>query len=152
MAFAYSTCAGVALKLMSDLPNHFIGAINGLQDAIILANCLYDLKDKSQEGITTAFKSYHAQRYKHAKARYDDSILSAKIFAGTTWSDRLIRSLVFNVLPESLQQYQFRAMTAYRPQITFLPRVPFRGSGPVHHQLPSERYEREQAQLQNQRG
>lgn len=40
-----------------------IGAVNAMQDAVILANCLYDLKDNTQKSITAAFKSYYDQRY-----------------------------------------------------------------------------------------
>ncbi|GJJ71417.1 hypothetical protein EMPS_03767 [Entomortierella parvispora] len=120
------------------------GAINAIQDSIILANCLYDLEDNSQKSITAAFQSYYEQRYKHAKARYDDSVLAAKVFAGATWTDRLVRTVLFNYLPESIQQLQFKAISSYRPQITFLPRVPFQGTGSVLPQLPSKRYQREQ--------
>ena len=71
-------------------------------------------------------------------------MLAAKVFSGATWTDRLVRTLVFNYLPESIQQLQFKKIASYRPQITFLPRVPFQGTGSVLPQLPSKRYQEEQ--------
>ena len=120
------------------------GAVNALQDAVILANCLYDLKDKSQASITDAFQSYHNQRYEHAKVQYETSKFYQKLTAGLTLSDRLIRTIVLGYLPESILQGEFEKASRYRPQVNFLPLVEPRGSVPVLAQLPSKRYTREQ--------
>lgn len=126
------------------LPAAGQGAANAFQDSVILANCLYDLKDNSQASITTAFKSYYDQRFQHAKGAYEASKMAGKIMAGSTWSDRLIRTVVFKYLPLSIQQKQLEKTNSYRPQVTFLPRVPKRGTGYVISQLPSTRYTEEQ--------
>ncbi|KAG0053781.1 hypothetical protein BGZ83_000416 [Gryganskiella cystojenkinii] len=126
------------------LPAAGQGAVNALQDAVILANCLYDLKDNSQTSITDAFQSYYNQRYKHAKAHYESSKLYMKLIGGSTWADRLTRSIVLEYLPESILQKELVRASSYRPQVNFLPLVEPRGSGPVLAQLPSKRYTREQ--------
>ncbi|GJJ74504.1 hypothetical protein EMPS_06862 [Entomortierella parvispora] len=126
------------------LPAAGQGAANAFHDAVILANCLYDLKDNSQASITAAFQSYYDQRFQHAQAGYDVSKLSAKLMAGSTWSDRLVRTIVFKYLPRSIQQKQFEKTNSYRPQAMFLPLAPKRGTGYVLPQLPSERYAEEQ--------
>jgi len=126
------------------LPAAGQGAANAFQDSVILANCLYDLKDNSQASVTAAFKSYYNQRFQHAKGAYEASKMAGKIMAGSTWSDRLIRTIVFKYMPRSIQQKQLEKTNSYKPQVTFLPRVPNRGTGYVLPQMPSTRYTEEQ--------
>lgn len=45
------------------LPSGGQGATNAMQDAVILANCIYDLQSNSPKHITEAFKSYKEQRW-----------------------------------------------------------------------------------------
>ena len=70
-----------------------------MQDAVILANCLYDLKDNTQQNITAAFQSYYEQRFEKANAQYQNSQVAAKVLMGATWTDRLIRLLAFQLIP-----------------------------------------------------
>lgn len=55
--------------------------------------------------------------------------------------------VVFNLLPESFKlKGAYRGME-FRPQASFMPQVPVRGSAPVLPQKPSLRYQSEQAKL-----
>ncbi|GJJ74382.1 hypothetical protein EMPS_06740 [Entomortierella parvispora] len=126
------------------LPAAGQGAANAFQDSVILANCLYDLKDNSQASITAAFKSYYDQRFQFAKGACEASKIANKVMAGSTWSDRLMRTLVFNYMPRFMQQKHFEKTYSYRPQVTFLPRAPNRGTGYLVPQPPSTRYTEEQ--------
>ncbi|KAG0050743.1 hypothetical protein BGZ83_004490 [Gryganskiella cystojenkinii] len=131
----------------SMLPSSGQGAVNAMQDAVILANCLYDLRNnKSLKGITAAFQSYYDQRFSHAKTEYGRSILTEKIFSGQRWNEKLYRKILFNYLPHVVQQKSFETLSMYRPQATFIPMVPFRGTGSVLPQLQSKRYQKEQAE------
>jgi len=114
-----------------------------MQDAVILANCLYDLKDNTQASVSEAFKSYRAQRWDHAREQYDNSKLLAKVVGGLSWSERLIRT-IFLHLPKWVVDKTNEKMCSYRPQVTFLPMAPFHGTGYVLPQLPSARYTKEQ--------
>lgn len=114
-----------------------------MQDSVILANCLYDLKDNTQASITEAFKSYRAQRWDHAREQYDNSKFLAKVVGGLSWSERLVRTIFLN-LPKWVVNKTNEKMCSYRPQVTFLPLAPFHGTGPVLPQLPSVRYAKEQ--------
>jgi len=116
--------------------------VNALQDAVILANCLYDLKDISLDGLTEAFQSYHEQRYERTKFLYQLSENLSKILSGLTLSDRLFRWILMN-LPQSVQQRQYAKSAGYRPQVAFLPQVENRGTIPLQPQKPSVRYEQE---------
>jgi len=59
-----------------------MGATNAFHDAVVLANCLYDLEDISSKSIMVAFHSYYSQRYEKAKIAYNASVLISKIMAG----------------------------------------------------------------------
>ncbi|KAF9338565.1 hypothetical protein BGZ91_008520 [Linnemannia elongata] len=58
------------------------GAMNAMQDAVILANCIYDLEDLRPESLTAAFQDYKEQRYSHAKKQVFNSRLNAKLSSG----------------------------------------------------------------------
>ncbi|KAF9091676.1 hypothetical protein BGX27_001990, partial [Mortierella sp. AM989] len=58
------------------------GAINAMQDATILANCINDIKKLSVSKIAAALKDYQKQRYQYAKAQYETSKRFAVIMGG----------------------------------------------------------------------
>ncbi len=64
------------------LPSAGQGAVNAMQDAVILANCLYDLKSVTPEGIAAALQDFKDQRYPHVVAQYEASKKNAKILYG----------------------------------------------------------------------
>ncbi|KAF9551987.1 hypothetical protein EC957_000060 [Mortierella hygrophila] len=121
------------------------GAINAMQDATILANCLYDLEDLSPESILKTFSDYREQRYTHAKKQVANSQLNAKISSGQTLKEKVIRHVVLNFLPRWVFSLSFVKSAAYRPQVTFLPMVPDKGSVASLPQKPSKRHQAEQA-------
>ncbi|KAF9584215.1 hypothetical protein BGW38_007208 [Lunasporangiospora selenospora] len=123
------------------------GAVNAMQDAVILANCLYDLEDTSVRSLTAAFKEYRDQRFHHVKYQFDVSQTMAKVLFGQTWLDRTIRTVMLNYIPKSLMMRDAIKGAAYRPQVMFLPMADNPGQGSVLPQKPSKRYQREQAEL-----
>ncbi|KAG9320564.1 hypothetical protein KVV02_008774 [Mortierella alpina] len=126
------------------LPGAGQGAINAMQDAFLLSSCLYDLPDTTPESITAAFKDYFDQRYEQAKQRIEQSRSTTKVMAGKTFTDKLVRTVMLNYMPKSLRSMSYAKMSAYRPQIAWLPLAKARGTGPVLHQKPSRRYAEEQ--------
>ncbi|KAF9582727.1 hypothetical protein BGW38_010840, partial [Lunasporangiospora selenospora] len=116
------------------------GAVNALQDAVILANCIYDLVSLAPDDIAAAFKDYQDQRYPQAKYQMEKSKTMAKVLYGQTWGERTLRYVVFKMVPQSAQTEQFLKDTNYRPQLTFLPQPSNRGTGGVLPQKPSRRY------------
>ncbi|KAG0300451.1 hypothetical protein BGZ97_003228 [Linnemannia gamsii] len=121
------------------LPSSGAGAVNAMQDAVLLANHLYDIYPTSFENIKNAFIDYKDERYDAIKDQYPQSYMSAKLIYGHTLSDRIVRHVVFNWLPKAIQHKQFLKDTAYRPQANFLPQAPKRGSLEVIPQRPSKR-------------
>ncbi|KAF8936834.1 hypothetical protein BGZ58_003639 [Dissophora ornata] len=58
------------------------GAINAMQDSVILANAIYDLKSSNPDELKEAFQSYQTQRYPHAKFQYMNSKMVSKLMTG----------------------------------------------------------------------
>ncbi|KAF9964798.1 hypothetical protein BGZ70_005927 [Mortierella alpina] len=126
------------------LPNSGRGAVNAMLDAVVLANTLYEMPDTKLESITSALAEYYEERYDHAVADLVSSQHMARLLAGQTWLDRLARMVIFNLLPDFVQTKIYGKSLGYRPQLSFLPQVPSRGSEPVLPQKPSAKYERQQ--------
>ncbi|KAF9326378.1 hypothetical protein BG006_010186 [Podila minutissima] len=57
-------------------------AVNAMQDAVILANCIYDMTSTDQEAITETFKDFREQRYKHVKFQFERSKINGKLIYG----------------------------------------------------------------------
>lgn len=72
------------LTYLSDVVYHGcdLGAVNAMQDAVVLVNCLYDLIDLSPESLTAAFEDYRSQRFKEAKKQVANSKINARVSSG----------------------------------------------------------------------
>ncbi|KAF9996627.1 hypothetical protein BGZ79_009632 [Entomortierella chlamydospora] len=58
------------------------GAVTAMKDAVVLANCIYNMSDISNKNIETAFASYYRQRYAEAQTRFKSSTIYSKIMYG----------------------------------------------------------------------
>ncbi|KAG0060778.1 hypothetical protein BGZ89_011974 [Linnemannia elongata] len=121
------------------LPSTGAGAINGMQDAVILANRLYDIQPTSFETIKAALSDYRDERFDNVKSQYSNTHMSARLQFGHTIHERIIRHVVFNWMPKWMQNRQVLKDNAFRPQVNFLPQVPPRGTGVIIPQRPSTR-------------
>ncbi|KAF9352367.1 hypothetical protein BGX26_009812 [Mortierella sp. AD094] len=117
------------------LPSAGQGATNAMQDAVVLSNCLYNISEYTPENITKAFEEYYKQRYHRAKEQVEISHAMTKIIAGQSWTERIIRHVVFNLIPRWVHQKGFAKTLGYRPQIAWLPLAENRGTV---HVLPQE--------------
>ncbi len=64
------------------LPSNGQGAVCAMQDAVILANCIYDLTSVTPEGIAAALQDFKDQRYPHVVTQFEASVKQAKIILG----------------------------------------------------------------------
>jgi 2-polyprenyl-6-methoxyphenol hydroxylase-like FAD-dependent oxidoreductase len=64
------------------LPSAGQGAINAMQDATILANCINDIKRLDRDSISAHLKDYQDQRYQFAKIQFETSKRFAVIMGG----------------------------------------------------------------------
>ncbi|KAF9088856.1 hypothetical protein BGX29_011689 [Mortierella sp. GBA35] len=125
------------------LPSTGAGAVNAMQDAVVLANCLYDIKPTSFENIKIALKDFKEQRFDHIKTQYGQSQMGAKLLYGHKMSERVFRHVIFNWVPSTMQRAQILKDSAFRPQANFLPQVPMRGTVETIKQKPSKRLQQE---------
>ncbi|KAG0204889.1 hypothetical protein BGX33_008243 [Mortierella sp. NVP41] len=129
------------------LPSAGLGAVTAMQDAVVLANSLYDMKGLTPDDINNAFTIFKEERYTKVKDQFEESKTGAKFLYGQSWLNKFMRKLIFNWLPKSLLPKGALRGLEFRPQVAFLPQVPIRGTSPVLPQKVSERYQREQAAL-----
>ncbi|KAG0021543.1 hypothetical protein BGZ80_002177 [Entomortierella chlamydospora] len=64
------------------LPGGGQGAGMAFRDAVVLANCLYNMKDNSSKSIKSAFDSYYRQRYPEAEMQLKNSAYLSKVMFG----------------------------------------------------------------------
>ncbi|KAG0315046.1 hypothetical protein BGZ97_008705 [Linnemannia gamsii] len=121
------------------LPSTGAGAVNAMQDAVILANRLYDIKYNRLEDVKAALIDYKEERFNGVKEQYPQSYISAKLLYGHTFWERVLRNVLFNWTPASVQRNQLLKDSAFRPQANFLPEAPKRGTVNVIPQKPSKR-------------
>ncbi|KAI1300984.1 hypothetical protein EDD11_005905 [Mortierella claussenii] len=127
------------------LPASGQGAVNAMQDAVVLVNALYDLQSLSMDSIEDALESYKRQRYPQAKFQFNNSLLASSLLLGQTWTQRLFRTMYFNYMPKWIFMRQVTNAAAYRPQAAFLPLIEPRGTGHMLPQHPSRRRQQEEA-------
>ncbi|KAF9543217.1 hypothetical protein EC957_001092 [Mortierella hygrophila] len=118
------------------------GAVNAMQDAVLLANHIYDIMPTSFDNIKNALNNYKEERFDAVKDQYPQSYISAKLMYGHTLSERLLRQVVFNWMPKSVMRKQLSKNTAYRPQANFLPQAPKRGTVEIIPQWRSRRVQK----------
>lgn len=114
-----------------------------MQDAVVLANCIYEMKSSSHDEIKAALKDYKKQRYAHAKQQVENSNAAGKILYGQNRLEKFMRKAVLAWLPKSFEKSNLTKAGSYRPQASFIPQAPVRGTVPVLPQKPSKRYQEE---------
>ncbi|KAF9899878.1 hypothetical protein BX616_002801 [Lobosporangium transversale] len=121
-------------------PSQGQGAVNALEDAVILANCLYDIAETpTYQNITEAFKEYKEQRFPHVKFHFQDSAMKARLVFGQTWSDQLLRKIFVGYMPQYVRLNEIIKAGTYKPQCLFLPLAPKRGTKDPLPQKPLKR-------------
>ncbi|KAF9142435.1 hypothetical protein BG015_000894 [Linnemannia schmuckeri] len=125
------------------LPSTGSGAVIAMQDAVVLANHLYDVKPTSFENIKKALSDFKEDRFDTVKDQHSQTHFAARLQFGHTLWERVLRHVLFNWVPRTLQMKQISRDSAYRPQANFLPQAPKRGTLDVIHQKPSKRLQKE---------
>ncbi|KAF9435170.1 hypothetical protein BGZ76_006775 [Entomortierella beljakovae] len=103
------------------------GAANAMHDAVVLANCIYLMKDNSGESIYAAFADYFDQRFKHAELAYNMSSHTSKFLNGQKFWEKILRKIVLNYIPTRLYDWFVDGAASYRPQVAWLPLLKSRG-------------------------
>ncbi|KAF9100496.1 hypothetical protein BGX27_000368 [Mortierella sp. AM989] len=88
------------------LPGAGQGAVMAMKDAVVLSNCLFNMKDESIESIRTALKSYYNQRYPEAEIQLKTSNNMTKVMFGQKFMERLTRIFLLNYMPKWLWTHE----------------------------------------------
>ncbi|KAK3828542.1 MAG: hypothetical protein J3Q66DRAFT_322913 [Benniella sp.] len=134
------------------LPSSGQGAVNAFHDAIILANLIYEYQPTTSETISAMFEEFKTERFERIEKQYSVSRFQAMMLYGQDLKSRVLRHLALKHLPKWVQTRWVLKMSTYRPQASFLPRVPNAGTLSVEPQPESERYRREQAKCNIDKG
>ncbi|KAG0255775.1 hypothetical protein DFQ27_006077 [Actinomortierella ambigua] len=117
------------------------GAVNAMQDAVVLVNVLYNMPSDRPADILKAFKIYKEERYQYAKMSYESSIQFGELVKTGVRADAM-RFMFRNMLPRFLWIKQLDTMLRHRPQVSFLPFVEPKG---IAQPLPQPVYGRSPA-------
>ncbi|KAI8603104.1 hypothetical protein EDD21DRAFT_352157 [Dissophora ornata] len=116
------------------------GAIQAILDGVSLANALYDMTSNSMTDITKAFKRYSTERLPIARGAVAGSRSFGKLFNAQGRLSDFIRKISFSRVPPWILKMATDKLHLHRPQLTFMPMVPDRGSAKAHKQEYSPRY------------
>ncbi|KAF9130631.1 hypothetical protein BGX30_013439 [Mortierella sp. GBA39] len=94
------------------------GAVNAVQDAVVLTNLIHTLPSISNSSITNMFKAYQDGRMPPVQASYKSSQISSKIMS-KGFSGAVVR-IIFGHLPDWLWRLQLGAAARYAPSVGFL--------------------------------
>ena len=71
-----------ALACHKLLPSAGLGAVTSIQDAVVLANSIYEMQGITPLDISAALNDYKEERYTRVKAQYDASKMDARLIYG----------------------------------------------------------------------
>ncbi|KAG0032018.1 hypothetical protein BGZ81_000110 [Podila clonocystis] len=107
-----------------------MGAINAMMDAVTLANWINVLTISStREEIENAFHEYQTERHPMAMKAFADSQMMSKLVA-MNFTGKVVRFLSRHI-PAWVNRMVFSRSVQYRPQASFMPLAPDRGSSPT---------------------
>ncbi|KAF9971750.1 hypothetical protein BGZ73_005221 [Actinomortierella ambigua] len=117
------------------------GAVNAMQDAVVLVNVLDALPSDRPADIHKAFKIYKQERFQFAKMSYEASIQFGELVKTGVRAD-VMRFMFRNMLPRFMWIKQLDMMLRHRPQVAFLPIIEPKGTS---RPLPQRVYGRSPA-------
>ncbi|KAF9204608.1 hypothetical protein BGZ49_005097 [Haplosporangium sp. Z 27] len=125
------------------LPTSGAGAGCEMHDAVILANCLYDIKSLARDQYDTVFKNYQELRRPYIMGQFEASRRQAKLLYGKKWYYVWARRYYLGCAPSESRTKNYLIDAGYQPQIGFLPLVPIRGNIRIAGRQQCRRYEEE---------
>ncbi|KAG0082904.1 hypothetical protein BGZ92_011257 [Podila epicladia] len=102
------------------------GAVNAMQDAIVLANMISSLGTKDVKDIENIFKAYRAERRPLARDSYKMSRTLSKTIE-KSFQGAFVR-YTMKKMPAWLNKITMGKMVVNRPQLSFLPRAEDKGT------------------------
>ncbi|KAG0197696.1 hypothetical protein BGX28_008796 [Mortierella sp. GBA30] len=122
------------------------GAIQAILDGVALANALYDMKSNSIDDITKAFKRYSNERMPIARGAVTGSRSMGRLLSVQGKLLDIFRKISFSHAPTWILRLATDKLHLHRPQLTYLPMVPDRGTAKANKQEYSPKYLKKLAQ------
>ncbi|KAF9365617.1 hypothetical protein BGX34_009239 [Mortierella sp. NVP85] len=111
-------------------PTAGLGAQCAMNDAVILANHINAIRSNEFRDVKKALKNYRRERYPHGKKDVEGSARMSSYIKNDLLG-RVLRRVMHN-MPLKLWHLVRDEVSAYRPQISFLPLVEDKGTkGPI---------------------
>ncbi|KAF9433506.1 hypothetical protein BGZ76_009344 [Entomortierella beljakovae] len=111
-------------------PSAGLGAVAAIQDAAVLSDIIYHLpKSPSLWELEKAFNGYRDDRFQLTKRSYETSYQMSHLNE-QSWIGSFIRKVMSN-LPKWIWYRVLDSMYEYRPQVSFLPKIPDHGNTPA---------------------
>ncbi|KAF9088815.1 hypothetical protein BGX23_007110 [Mortierella sp. AD031] len=115
-------------------------ALEGILDAIVLANLIYEMPTSNQKHITKVFEDFVEERFPTSRRELSPAQQATHVMSGKTWLDAAGRYLLLKLVPRYFKEKSREYISFYRPQAAFLPKVDTRGENPCTPQRPSKKY------------
>ncbi|KAF9541476.1 hypothetical protein EC957_003036 [Mortierella hygrophila] len=115
-------------------------ALEGILDAIVLANLIYEMPASNHKNITKAFDEFYDERFPSPRRELTPTQQATHVMFGRTWLDVAGRYLLLKLVPKYFKEKSRDYINYYRPQAAFLPRVETRGDNPPTPQRTSKKY------------
>ncbi|KAF9435737.1 hypothetical protein BGZ76_005600, partial [Entomortierella beljakovae] len=116
------------------------GAIQAILDGVSLANALYDMESNTIDDVTKAFNRYTTERIPVARMAVKGSRSFGKLVNIQGKLSNFIRKFSFRNVPNWLLRMVTDKLHLHRPQLTFLPMIPDRGTEKAPEQQYSRKY------------
>ncbi|KAF9428772.1 hypothetical protein BGZ94_001092 [Podila epigama] len=113
-------------------PLGMMGAINAIHDAVALANWINTLRSPSMIELKEIFDQYQAERLPIVKEAFALSQMFKQTF-GKSIGAYMVRKSVKH-MPKHVWNRKVTKISAYRPQVSFLPQVKDNGLDKPHYQ------------------
>ncbi|KAG9069680.1 hypothetical protein KI688_009002 [Linnemannia hyalina] len=115
-------------------------ALEGILDAIVLANLIYEMPISNHKNITKAFDEFYEERFPSPRRELNPTQQATHVMFGRTWLDVAGRYLLLKLVPKYFKEKSRDYINYYRPQAAFLPRVDTKGDNPSTPQRTSKKY------------
>ncbi|KAG0366281.1 hypothetical protein BC939DRAFT_502193 [Gamsiella multidivaricata] len=97
-----------------------LGALNAMQDSVVLANYISMINKNDSEHTASLFHQYQIERAPLAKAAVNTSAGFSRL-VDTHWYNIILRRIAMKYIPKWVLDLTLSKSRRYRPQVAFLP-------------------------------
>jgi hypothetical protein len=99
------------------LPSAGQSSICAMQDAVVLANPLFEMTNLKHESIQEAPKDYKKERWAYVKLQYKSNKMNAIILSGQVWFEQEDRDFYNHSLNQILNSFNYTVKPRYSERL-----------------------------------